>query len=97
MWRIQIGGGPEMPVSPAIRPLDWAAWAMVAKGIVFVESGTNSEPTVSLYDFSTRAVQQLTVLDNPPFWVTTTQDGRSVIFDHPGQEESHVMLLENFR
>jgi hypothetical protein len=81
---------------PAVRPLDWAAWATVEKGIVFVESGANGEPTVSFYDFSTGAVRHLAVLDKPPFWITAPQDGGAVIFDHPGQQESHVMLLENF-
>ena len=69
---------------------------MVEKGIVFVESGANGEPTVSFYNFSTGAVRHLAVLDNPPFWITAPQDGGAVIFDHPGQQESHVMLLENF-
>jgi Tol biopolymer transport system component/DNA-binding winged helix-turn-helix (wHTH) protein len=97
VWRMPLGGGPESLVRPAVRPLDWAAWAMVEKGIVFVESGANGEPTVSFYDFSTETVRRLAVLDKPPFWITATQDGRSVIFDHPGQQEGHVMLLENFR
>ena len=92
-----VCGGPESLVRPAVRPLDWAAWAMVEKGIVFVESGANGEPTVSFYDFSTELVRHLAVLDKPPFWVTATQDGGVVIFDHPGQQESHIMLLENFR
>jgi hypothetical protein len=96
VWRMAVGGGPESLVHPALRPLDWAAWAMVDKGIVFVESGANDEPTVSFYDFSTEAVRHLAILDKPPFWVTATQDGGAVIFDHPGQQESHIMLLENF-
>jgi Tol biopolymer transport system component/DNA-binding winged helix-turn-helix (wHTH) protein len=97
VWRMPVDGGPESLVRPAVRPLDWGAWAMVEKGIVFVESGANGEPSVSLYDFSTETVRRLAVLDEPPFWVTATQDGRSVIFDHPGQREGHVMVLENFR
>jgi Tol biopolymer transport system component/DNA-binding winged helix-turn-helix (wHTH) protein len=96
VWRMPVGGGPESLVHPAVRPLDWAAWATVEKGIVFVESGANGEPTVSFYDFSTGAVRHLAVLDKPPFWITAPQDGGAVIFDHPGQQESHVMLLENF-
>jgi hypothetical protein len=82
---------------PAIRPLDWAAWTVLDNGILFAESGANGAPTVSFYDFSAQGVKHLAVLDKPPFWVTATRDGKSVIFDQPGQEESHVMLMENFR
>ena len=92
-----VAGGYETPVYPGIRPLDWAAWTVLENGILFVGSGANGVPTVSLYDFSAQGVKHLAVLDKPPFWLTATPDGKSVIFDLPGQEESHVMLLENFR
>lgn len=97
IWRVPVAGGYETPVFPGIRPLDWAAWTVLDGGILFVESETTNAPTVSFYDFSAQGVKHLAVLDKPPFWVTATHDGKSMIFDQPGQEESHVMLLENFR
>jgi Tol biopolymer transport system component/DNA-binding winged helix-turn-helix (wHTH) protein len=98
IWRMPIAGGYETPVYPGIRPLDWAAWTVLGDGILFVGSGANGIPTISFYDFSAQSVKHLAVLDKePPFWLTATSDGKSVIFDQPGQEESHVMLLENFR
>jgi Tol biopolymer transport system component/DNA-binding winged helix-turn-helix (wHTH) protein len=96
IWRVPVAGGYETPVFPGIRPFDWGAWAVLDRGIVFAE-GANGAPTVSFYDFSAQSVKHLAVLDKPPFWITGTHDGKSVIFDQPGQEESHVMLLENFR
>ena len=97
IWKMLATGGPETLVSPAIHPTDWAAWAVVKDGLLFVESGADNGPTVNLLDFSSEHVKPLTVLDKPPFWLATTRDGRSVIFDQPGQLESRVMLLENFR
>lgn len=97
IWRMPMGGGSETPIEPVIRALDWAAWAVVENGILYVEPGADDAPTVSFYDFSTRGVRHLTVLDEPPFWLAATHDGQTVIFDQPGQEESHIMLLENFR
>jgi Tol biopolymer transport system component/DNA-binding winged helix-turn-helix (wHTH) protein len=97
IWRVPVTGGQETPMYPAIRPLDWAAWTVLDNGILFAESGANGAPTVSFYDFSAQGVKHLAVIDKPPFWVTATRDGKSVIFDQPGQEESHVMLMENFR
>lgn len=96
LWRVPVGGGDEMPVYPGVHPLDWAAWTVLNSGIVFVE-GANDAYTVSFYDFSAPGVKHIASLDKPPFWVTATRDGKSLIFDQPGQEESHVMLLENFR
>lgn len=96
IWRVPVSGGNEMPVYPGIRPLDWGAWTMLDSGILFVESEANSVPTISFYDFDSPSVKHLAVLEQPPFWLTATHDGKSVLFDRPGQEESHVMLLENF-
>jgi Tol biopolymer transport system component/DNA-binding winged helix-turn-helix (wHTH) protein len=97
IWRVPVAGGYEAPVFPGVRPLDWAAWTVVDNGILFVEWGVNRVPTVSFYDFSTQGVKHLAELDKPPFWVTASRDGKSVIFDQPEQQESHVVLLENFR
>jgi Tol biopolymer transport system component len=97
IWKMPATGGSEAPIYPGIRPLDWAAWTVSENGILFVGSGENGVPTVSFYDFSAQGVKHLAVLDKPPFWLTATSDGKSVIFDQPGQEESHVMVLENFR
>ncbi len=46
-----------------------------------------SVPTVSFYDFSAQGVKHPAVLDKPPFSVAATADGKSMIFDQPGQEE----------
>ncbi len=97
IWRVPVAGGEEMPVSPSLRPLDWEAWTIVDRGIIFVHAGIEGFPLVSLYDFSTQTVTQLGELDNPPFTVTASRDGKSLIFDQPEQMDSHIMLLENFR
>ena len=66
-------------------------------GILFVERGPNDVPTVSLYDFKTMGVRHLGVLEKPPFWLAASRDGHTILFDQPGEEQSHVMVLENFR
>jgi len=97
MWKMAVVGGTEMRLSPAIHPLDWAAWAIARDGLLFVEHGADDDASISLLDLSSERVKSLAVLDKPPFWMAATRDGRSVIFDQPGQFESHVALLENFR
>jgi hypothetical protein len=34
--------------------------------------------------------------DKLPFWGSATPDGQSVLYEHLDQDNSHVMLLENF-
>jgi Tol biopolymer transport system component/DNA-binding winged helix-turn-helix (wHTH) protein len=100
IWRVPVAGGEETPIYPGIHPLDWGAWTLVQNGLLFVdrdEGGLDVTPKVKLYEFSKQSVRTLALLERAPFWVTATQDGKSVLFDQPGEEESHIMLLENFR
>jgi len=97
IWRMPAGGGREAQPEVPIHPLDWAAWSIVKNGLLFVGSGSGGDPTVNLFDFSSQEVKPLAAIDKPPFWLTASRDGKSVLFDQPGQPESHAMLLENFR
>jgi Tol biopolymer transport system component/DNA-binding winged helix-turn-helix (wHTH) protein len=96
LWRIPVGGGPEAPVFPGIRPVDWAAWAVADKGIFFV-AGEQQGPVLNFFDFSTLTINRRARMLVTPFWLGTQPDGKSVIFDVPGNEASHIVLLENFR
>lgn len=97
LWRIAVAGGSETLVSAAVHPVDWAAWTVATDGLLFVEHKANDDPWVSLFDFSSKQVKRLAVLDKQPFWIVATRDGKSLIFDQPWQFESHVALLEDFR
>jgi hypothetical protein len=97
IWRVPVEGGQESAVSPAIRPLTPGTRALVSTGVVFVEAGMNDGPTVSLYDFSTQRVRHLRTLEKSPSSITVTRDARSILFDQPSQEESYIVVLENFR
>jgi hypothetical protein len=70
---------------------------VVNKGIFFVASGAQGAPTLCFFDFSGLTIKPLTVLETAPFWLGADADGSSVVFDLPGSEASHIMLLENFR
>jgi Tol biopolymer transport system component/DNA-binding winged helix-turn-helix (wHTH) protein len=96
IWRVPPGGGYETPIYPGIRPVDWAAWTVLDDGIFFVSLGGDDRPRLNFYDFSRQDVRVSATLDKTPFWLTSTRKGESAIFDQPGQEESHIRLLENF-
>lgn len=97
IWRIPVNGGEETAVSPTIRPSSWASWAVTTQGIIFAGSGDDGRPVVSLYDFATHRVRKLAPLSIAPFWLTATQDGKTIAFDKPGWQQSQIMLVENFR
>ena len=97
LWRVPLAGGAEAPVYPPVRPLTWASWTVTEKGILFVGSGTNNSPTLRFFNFSTLRLSDLAVLDRSPFWLGVSPDGKTVVFDEPGNSESHIMMLENFR
>src|ERR1700743_915623 len=95
IWQIPAEGGLERRVSPLLRPEDWANWFPVEKGIYFVLN--DQQPELMLYEFANGQVRRIASLDWQPFWLSATADGKSILFEHLDQENSHVMLVENFR
>jgi Tol biopolymer transport system component/DNA-binding winged helix-turn-helix (wHTH) protein len=97
IWQIPVEGGQEKIVSPLVRPTSWASWALVDNGILFAGSSGNGKPVLSLYELSTHRIRNVGVLNLPPFWLGATRDGKTAVFDQPGQQEAQIMLVENFR
>jgi Tol biopolymer transport system component len=91
-----VEGGAETQVSTLVRPDDWANWALVDRGIFFVQSDTMRDPILMFFDFTSGDVKRVAGFDRMPFWLSASPDGRSVLYEHLDQENSHVMLLENF-
>jgi len=97
LWRVPVTGGAEAPVYPPVRPLDWAAWTVGGKGILFVDKGPNDLPTLSMLDLSALRVSQLAVFEKSAFWLGVSADEKTVVFDQAGKSENHIVVLENFR
>ena len=95
VWQMPVGGGLERRVSPLLRPADWANWIPAEKGIYFVLN--DQQPVVMFYEFASGQIRSLASLDRQPFWLGASADGKSLVFEHLDQENSHVMIVENFR
>ena len=97
IWQVPVGGDAETVVSPLLHPFTWASWSVVEKGIVFAGPSGKGKPILSLFDFATHRVTNLGVLDVVPFWLGSTRDGKTAVFDQPGWEQAQIMLVDNFR
>src|SRR6266849_6111487 len=96
IWRMPVEGGAETRVSSLVRPDDWANWALVDRGIFFAQSDTTHDPMLMFFDFASGQVKRMATLDKLPFWLSASPNGKSVLYEHLDQQNSHVMLLENF-
>jgi Tol biopolymer transport system component/DNA-binding winged helix-turn-helix (wHTH) protein len=101
IWQADVNGGGEKLLSRDVRPPMWATWAVVdtgaGGGIVFAQPSGSGSPVVSLFDLATRRVKTVGQLGIIPFWLGASRDGKRVVFDQPGWQQSQIMLVENFR
>lgn len=100
VWRMPLTGSAneqdEKPVS-LVRPGTWASWQAVQGGILFVGPSLGHQAVLSFYDAARDRTSTVAILDRTPFWLGATQDGKTVAFDQPGQEQAQAMMIDNFR
>ena len=97
IWQVPVAGGQEKPVSPLLRPSTWASWTVVEHGILFAGPSGNGRPILGFFNADTRRVANVGTLEDVPFWLGATRDGKTVAFDRPGWQQAQIMLVENFR
>jgi Tol biopolymer transport system component/DNA-binding winged helix-turn-helix (wHTH) protein len=101
IWQVPVNGGEEKILSKELRPPFWATWSVVDegpnRGIVFAQPSGSGAPVVSVFDLATRRVKTVGHLGIAPFWLSASRDGKVVVYDQPGWQQSQIMLVENFR
>jgi hypothetical protein len=97
IWRVPAEGGPETVVSPLLRAQPWSAWALVDNGIFFIGDESASDSILKFFDFAKSSVKNIAVLKKHTSWLSASDDGKWILHDQPGQLESGIMMLENFR
>jgi Tol biopolymer transport system component/DNA-binding winged helix-turn-helix (wHTH) protein len=101
IWQVPVNGGEEKILSKEVRPPFWASWTVVEQGtsggILFAQPSGSGAPVVSVFDLATRRVKTVGHLGIAPFWLSATRDGKTVVYDQPGWQQSQIMLVENFR
>jgi Tol biopolymer transport system component len=100
IWRLQLGDGQENRVSPEIHVEHWSGWALTDNGIFFLGEESSQHPVVKFFDFSSARIKDVvTLAGRVPrvSWISASADGKFVLYPQNDQDESNIMLLENFR
>jgi len=97
IWRVQLSGGQESPVSPRIHLQQWRDWALANNGIFFFRERSAPHPVLRFFDFAKASVGDVATLEKPGEWISASADGKFVLYHQLDHEESNIMLLENFR
>jgi Tol biopolymer transport system component/tRNA A-37 threonylcarbamoyl transferase component Bud32 len=101
IWQMPVAGGEERQVPELLDAGYWRYWAVLDDGIYFVAPVATARPAIKFFNFATRRVMQLGVLDGDPLQgpsgFTVSPDGRWVLYAQADQSISDIMLVENFR
>ncbi len=95
-----LTGGQESPISPKIHVEHWSGWALSDNGIFFLSEESAQHPVIRFFDFSAARIKDVVTLEMPVprrSWISASADGKFVLYPQNDQDESNIMLLENFR
>jgi Tol biopolymer transport system component len=101
LWSVPVNGGNEAPVLDFPKASFWGYWALVDKGIYFVNTVTGPQPALQFLSFAEKRVVHVAALDRRPVpflaGLAVSPDERWVLYTQEDQRSSDIMLVENFR
>ena len=101
LWRIPVNGGEESLVLDQPKEGYWGYWAVVDRGIYFIDPATKPRATLKLFSFTSRRVMQIAAIEKKPYpgvpGFAVSPDGRWILFTQLDQSGSDIMLVENFQ
>ena len=75
-------------------------WAVAEQGIYFLNS-KGTPLTIELCSFATGRTRAIATVEKEPQWITpglaVSPDGRWILYAQVDQQDSDIMLVENFR
>jgi Tol biopolymer transport system component len=92
IWQVPVNGGNESRVSAILRPGTWANWALTENGILFLSADKEKAPTLEYFEFATRGVRPLGMLEKASFWLSASQDGNLVWYSELTPEQAHLVF-----
>jgi Tol biopolymer transport system component/DNA-binding winged helix-turn-helix (wHTH) protein len=100
IWKMQVDGGQESSLFPQIHLQQWNNWALTNNGVFFLNEESARHPVIRFFDFSAARIRDVATLEGRvPWrsWISASADGKFVLYPQNDQDESNIMLLENFR
>ena len=98
IWRISVGGGEEELVAQSLPPILCSDWAVLKRGIYFINRQATPHPAIEFYSFTPREVTPITTLIDYGGWgLTVSVDGQRFFYTRADKRGSDIMLVENFR
>jgi Tol biopolymer transport system component len=101
IWRVPVDGGEETPVLDQPKGGYWGYWAVVDGGIYYVNIEVKPHPTLEFFSFADGRKKQLAMMEKEaPVWtpsLAVSPDQSSILYTQLDQDESDIILVENFR
>jgi Tol biopolymer transport system component len=101
LWRVAVNGSEEAPVLAFPKAGFWGYWALVDKGIYFVNTDARPQPALEFLSFVGPPVVHVAGLDGKAVafepGLAVSPDGRRILYTQEDQRSSDFMLVDNFR
>jgi Tol biopolymer transport system component len=98
IWRMPVVGGEEARI---LERAPWGHWAVLERGICFLNRQAVPRPAIELFDFATGQMRRLVSvepdLEIPPPGFAVSPDGRRILYKRVDHLDNDLMLVENFR
>jgi Tol biopolymer transport system component/DNA-binding winged helix-turn-helix (wHTH) protein len=98
IWRMPTTGGDEIAVLPRFPAEHWGDWALVDKGIYYVDEV--GHPTIKFLNFVNHKVTKIVEVESlPPLGdpgFTVSLDEKQIVFSQIDRSAVDLMLVENF-
>jgi len=93
-----LQGGEETEVLEEAGRGGWPNWSLSSDGIYFLSFDKFPRMTIKFYEFATGKSTLIWKLEREPGWgLSTSADGKSIVYVQNEFAESNLMLVSNFR
>jgi len=99
VWKMPVDGGDEILVLNQSGAGNWGQWSVADNGIYYI----NYQPdgiSVAFFNFATEKTTRVVGLDNVNAFVgglTSSPDGKQILYTQQDPVSSDIMLVEDFR
>lgn len=100
LWSVPVAGGTEQHLTDAPHRGYWGHFAVTDTGVYVVDSSTEPGPTILYYDFQSRRLKPILMLnqDTQPWTanLSASRDGRTLLFAQFELRNS-IMMADNLQ